>query len=97
MLDYTSLFAQQAQASTHVHFVYEVAAGQLVFVNDAYRAVLHGEPDLANTELPALLARLHPDDRPRLPTTGRSGAGASCAMNSSFACATPKPRTNGSV
>ena len=66
MLNYTTLFARQAQASTHVHFVYEVAAGQLVFVNDAYRAVLHEEPDQANNALPALLARLHPDDQPRL-------------------------------
>jgi len=66
MLDYSFLFARQAEASAHVHFVYELAASQLVFVNDAYRAVLHGEPDQANTALPALLARLHPDDRPRL-------------------------------
>ena len=66
MPDYNSLFARQAQASAHVHFVYDVAAGRLVFVNDAYRAVLHGEPDQANADLPALLARLHPDDRSRL-------------------------------
>ena len=52
MPDYTSLFARQAEASVHVHFVYELVAGQLVFVNDAYRAVLHGEPDQANTALP---------------------------------------------
>ena len=66
MPDYTALFVRQARASAHVHFVYEVAADRLVFVNDAYRAVLHGEPDQANTDLPALLARLHPDDRPHL-------------------------------
>ena len=46
--------------------MYELAAGQLVFVNDAYRAVLHGESEEANTALPALLSRLHPDDRSRL-------------------------------
>ena len=66
MPDYTAIFARQAAASAHVHFVYEVAAGRLVFVNEAYRAVLHGEPEQANTALPALLTRLHPDDRPRL-------------------------------
>ncbi|GAA4012049.1 hypothetical protein GCM10022408_25800 [Hymenobacter fastidiosus] len=66
MPDHTSLFARQAEASAHVQFVFEATAGQLVFVNEAYRLVLHGKPDQVNTELPALLARLHPDDRPRL-------------------------------
>ena len=66
MPDYTALFARQAEASAHVHFVYELAAGRLVFVNEAYRAVLHGEPEQANTALPTLLTRLHPDDRLRL-------------------------------
>lgn len=66
MLDYTALFARQAEASAHVQFVYDLAAGQVVFVNAAYRQLLRGNPDEANGELPALLARLHPDDRPRL-------------------------------
>ncbi|MDQ2771284.1 MAG: ATP-binding protein [Bacteroidota bacterium] len=66
MPDYTVLFARQAVASAHVQFVYDLAAGQAVFVNEAYRHVLHGNPDAVNAELPALLARLHPDDRPRL-------------------------------
>ena len=66
MPDYTTIFTRQALASAHVQFVYELAAGQAVFVNGAYRQVLHGNPDEVNAELPALLARLHPDDRPRL-------------------------------
>jgi two-component system sensor histidine kinase VicK len=66
MPDYTCLFARQAEASAHVHFVYAVAAGGLVFVNEAYQRVFHGKPGQANAELPALLARLQPDDRPRL-------------------------------
>ena len=66
MPDYTALFARQAEASAHVQFVYDLAAGQAVFVNEAYRHVLQGNPDEVNGELPALLARLHPDDRPRL-------------------------------
>ena len=66
MPDYTALFTRQAVASPHVQFVYDLTAGQVVFVNEAYRQVLHGNPDEANAELPALLSRLHPDDRPRL-------------------------------
>ena len=66
MIDFTSLFARQAETSTHVQFVYDVTAGQVVFVNNAYRQVLRGNPDEVNAELPELLARLHPDDRPRL-------------------------------
>ena len=66
MPDYTALFARQAVTSAHVQFVYDLAAGQAVYVNEAYRHVLHGNPDAVNVELPALLARLHPDDRPRL-------------------------------
>ena len=66
MPDYTALFARQAAASAHVQFVFDVVAGRVVYVNEAYRQVLRGNPDRANAELPELLARLHPDDRPRL-------------------------------
>ena len=66
MPDYNSLFVRQAEASAHVQFVYELAAGEVAFVNEAYRPVLRGVPDQVNAELPALLARLHPDDQPRL-------------------------------
>ncbi len=66
MPDFTPLFARQAQASAHVQFVFDLTAGRVVFVNEAYRRVLHGTPDQVNAELPELLARLHPDDQPRL-------------------------------
>ena len=66
MPDYTTLFTRQALASPHVQFVYDLTAGQVVFVNEAYRQVLHGNSDGVNSELPALFSRLHPDDRPRL-------------------------------
>ncbi|SFP94771.1 PAS domain-containing sensor histidine kinase [Hymenobacter arizonensis] len=66
MPDLTALFAHQAQASAHVQFVFNLTAGRVAFVNDAYGRVLHGEPEQVNAELPALLARLHPDDQPQL-------------------------------
>lgn len=61
--DFAALFMDQAEASSHVQFVYEVPAGRVVFVNPAYEQVLHGRRDQVNEELPGLLARLHPDDR----------------------------------
>lgn len=66
MNDFATFFLQQAQASDHVHFIYDVAAQQVVFVNAAYEQVLLGQCPRVNEELPALLARLHPDDRPYL-------------------------------
>lgn len=59
----SSLFKEQAEASAHVHFVYDVAAARIVFVNAAYERVLQGTRAGVNEELPALLGRLHPDDR----------------------------------
>ena len=53
----------QAEASAHVQFVYDVAAGRVVFANAAYDTVLRGDRTRVNEELPGLLARLHPDDR----------------------------------
>lgn len=61
--DFAALFMDQAEASAHVQFVYDVAASRVVFVNDAYAQVLHGQQAQVNEELPALLAHLHPDDR----------------------------------
>jgi two-component system sensor histidine kinase VicK len=61
--EFAALFEEQAQASAHVQFVYDVAAGRVAFVNPAYEAVLHGSCGHVNEELPGLLARLHPDDR----------------------------------
>ncbi|WBO86542.1 PAS domain-containing sensor histidine kinase [Hymenobacter yonginensis] len=63
MLDFPSLFMAQVQASTQVQFVYDIAAGQVVFVNAAYGPVLLGTNAGVNAELPALLARIHPDDQ----------------------------------
>ena len=51
------------ETSAHVQFVYDVAAGRVVFVNPAYEQVLHGTCAGVNDELPGLLGRLHPDDR----------------------------------
>ena len=63
MSDFAAFFLNQAMASVHVKFVYDVAASRVVFVNTAYEKVLHGTVAGVNAELPALLARLHPDDR----------------------------------
>ncbi|OWP61647.1 hypothetical protein CDA63_18315 [Hymenobacter amundsenii] len=63
MLDFAALFLAQANASAQVHFVYDIAAGRVIFVNHAYEQVLFGTGAGVNAELPALLARIHPDDR----------------------------------
>ena len=63
MSELPAFFMEQAAAGSHIQFVYDVPAGRVVFVNDAYRTVLGGSPAEVNAELPALLARLHPDDR----------------------------------
>ena len=60
---FAAFFLHQARTSAHVQFVYDVASGRVVFVNAAYARVLHGTRTRVNAELPALLARLHPDDR----------------------------------
>jgi two-component system sensor histidine kinase VicK len=63
MSDYAALLWEQAAASPQVHFVYDVAAARVLFVNAAYETVLGGHRETVNAELPALLDRLHPDDR----------------------------------
>jgi len=63
MSDYPAFFMEQAEAGSHIQFIYDVPAGQVVFVNAAYQSVLGGTAAQVNAELPALLARLHPDDR----------------------------------
>lgn len=63
MSDLAALFKEQAEKSPHVHFVYDLAIGRVVFVNQAYAQVLHGTRAGVNEELPGLLDRLHPDDR----------------------------------
>lgn len=63
MSESSAFFMKQAEAGLHIHFIYDVPAGRVTFVNAAYAAVLGGDPAQVNAELPALLARLHPDDR----------------------------------
>ena len=63
MLDFASLFMAQVNASAEVQFVYDIAAGRVIFVNQAYEQVLFGTAADVNAEWPALLARVHPDDR----------------------------------
>ncbi len=63
MTNLAAFFMQQAEASPHIQFVYDVAAGRVLFINAAYHTVLGGGVLTAGAELPALLARLHPDDR----------------------------------
>lgn len=63
MSDLAALFQEQAKANVHVQFVYDVAAGRIVFINQAYEQMLQGTCAGINEELPGLLDRLHPDDR----------------------------------
>jgi len=68
MVDPGAFLLVQAQTSLQVQFMYDLASGQVVFINAAYEWVLGGQCDQVNEELPKLLARLHPDDRARLAT-----------------------------
>ncbi|WP_210518205.1 sensor histidine kinase [Hymenobacter terricola] len=63
MHDLAALFLAKVNASPQVQFVYDIAAGRVVFINQAYEQVLLGTDAGVNAELPALLARIHPDDR----------------------------------
>lgn len=66
MLNPGAFLLAQAQTSPLVQFIYDLASGQVVFVNAAYEWVLGGQRARVNEEWPALLARLHPDDRAHL-------------------------------
>ena len=61
--DLAAFFLGQAEASAHVQFVYDLAAGRVVFINAAYEEVFQGTSSRVNAELPGLLQRLHPDDQ----------------------------------
>lgn len=63
MSDFSAFFTKQAKASPHVQFIFDLTTSQVVFVNAAYKRVLHGTQTGVNEELPVLLDRLHPDDR----------------------------------
>lgn len=62
MADVAAFFGAQAEAGSQVQFIYDVTQGRVVFVNAAYKQVLGGTQDGVNADLPALLARVHPDD-----------------------------------
>jgi len=63
MSDAAALFMHQAEASGHVHFIYDVTSRRVTYLNAAYEQVLHGHRDQVQQELPRLLARLHPQDQ----------------------------------
>ncbi|MBO3273404.1 PAS domain-containing sensor histidine kinase [Hymenobacter defluvii] len=62
MVDLAAFLVAQAEASTHVQFVYNVTNGQVEYVCRAYDHVFGGQASEATAELPGLLARIHPDD-----------------------------------
>ena len=63
MPDPASFLWDQAEASPHIQFLYDLTRGRVVYVSPAYESGLGGRRAHVNEELPALLARLHPDDR----------------------------------
>lgn len=58
-----SFFERFHQQAPQVFFVYEVAAQRVSYISPAYERVLRGHCEQVNEELPALLARVHLDDR----------------------------------
>lgn len=66
MLDIGAFLLEQARTNPQVQFIYELASQRVVFVNAAYEWVIGGRANYVNEELPALLQRLHPEDRPYL-------------------------------
>lgn len=63
MTDYPLLFRCLLDRGKAVHFAYRISQRRVVYVSQAYQQVLGGQPDQVNEELPAWLARVHPDDR----------------------------------
>lgn len=62
MVDSAAFLLEQAYASAHVHFIYNLTQQRVTFVNQAYEKMLNGHQAQVEAELPALLARMHPDD-----------------------------------
>jgi two-component system sensor histidine kinase VicK len=58
-----TFFDSFLQAAPQVFFVYDVAAGHVSYISPAYEQMLQGHCERVNEELPALLARIHPDDQ----------------------------------
>ncbi|MBB4603267.1 two-component system sensor histidine kinase VicK [Hymenobacter luteus] len=63
MLDFASLFRPLAERSQVVYFVYQLETKEVAYVSAAYETVLGRPREAASQDLPALLARLHPDDQ----------------------------------
>ncbi|WP_188547536.1 PAS domain-containing sensor histidine kinase [Hymenobacter qilianensis] len=66
MLDPAPFFQDFVENLSQVFFVYDPDAHEVVFVNAAYEHLMGGNRKQVNQELPQLIARLHPDDRPYL-------------------------------
>ncbi|RPD44147.1 PAS domain-containing protein [Hymenobacter sediminis] len=75
-----------------VFFVYDLVLGQVTYVNPAYAAVLGGTPDQVNEELPALLARLHPEDAPYLQQRWQQWRQGQAVEEVAFRLCTPQGR-----
>ncbi|WP_259404639.1 ATP-binding protein [Hymenobacter sp. HSC-4F20] len=58
-----AFFERFQQEAPQVFFVYDVPSQRVQYVSTAYERMLQGHCAQVNEELPALLARLHPDDR----------------------------------
>ncbi|MDF7813755.1 PAS domain-containing sensor histidine kinase [Hymenobacter sp. YC55] len=56
-------FASFLQQGPMLFFVYSLTQQRVLYVSPAYERVLHGTCARVNEELPALLARVHPDDQ----------------------------------
>ncbi|QIL76325.1 PAS domain-containing sensor histidine kinase [Hymenobacter sp. HDW8] len=66
MLNPVPFFHDFVENIHQVFFVYDPATNQVTFVNAAYERLLGGNRARVNEELPQLIDRLHPDDRPYL-------------------------------
>lgn len=63
MLDFTTLFRPLVERGQLLYFVYHLEEQRMVYVSEAYEAIVGSPPETVNDDLPALLDRLHPDDR----------------------------------
>ncbi|TGD78482.1 PAS domain-containing sensor histidine kinase [Hymenobacter wooponensis] len=62
MLDFATLFRPLAERGQLLYFVYHLESGRVVYASASCQTVLGVEPEELNSELPHILARLHPDD-----------------------------------
>jgi two-component system sensor histidine kinase VicK len=68
MTDYLELLRPFVAHHQAVHFVYQLATRQVVYVSEAYEHVVGDPIAHVNEDLPYWLQRLHPDDRALLRT-----------------------------